>query len=53
LGQALERLLSDQPLCARLGENARRLAQDRFSLPALGRALRQFYTGMKGGQNLA
>ena len=40
---ALERLLADPALRARLGANARRLALERFSLEAMGRALTDLY----------
>jgi glycosyltransferase involved in cell wall biosynthesis len=40
---ALERLLADHALRARVGANARQLAVDRFSLEAMGTALSQLY----------
>ena len=46
LGAALEQLLSDKELSVRLGRNAQQLAQNRFSLTALGIALERFYRGI-------
>jgi glycosyltransferase involved in cell wall biosynthesis len=43
LAGALEQLLADEALRFRLGGNARRLAQDRFSLAVLGGALQGLY----------
>jgi glycosyltransferase involved in cell wall biosynthesis len=43
LAVALDRLLSDGDLRARLGGNARRLAIERFSLEAMGAALKRLY----------
>jgi glycosyltransferase involved in cell wall biosynthesis len=43
ISMALERLLADPALRARLGANARRLALERFSLEAMGRALSDLY----------
>ena len=43
LVDALERLLGDADLRARLGANARRLAAERFSLEAMGAALMGLY----------
>ena len=39
----LERILSDGPLRQRLGTNARRLAEERFSFEAMGTALKALY----------
>ena len=43
LAQALSRLLEDAQLRARLGANARRLANERFSSETMGRALKKLY----------
>ena len=50
LAAALEQLLADESLRARLGANARRLAQTRFSLTALGVALRGLYEQIIAGK---
>ena len=44
LAGALDRLLADPGLRARLGGNARRLAAERFSLACMGAALHKLYT---------
>lgn len=43
LAAALHRLLADPALCSRLGANARRLAAERFTVGAMGLALRKLY----------
>ena len=43
LAAALDRLLGDAALRARLGANGRRLAQERFSLGVMGAALKKLY----------
>jgi len=43
LAAALDRVLGDGALRARLGGNARRLAAERFSLAAMGAALKELY----------
>lgn len=43
LASAMARMLGDSELRMRLGANARRLAEQRFSLRAMGQGLAQLY----------
>ena len=49
LTSALDRLLGDSDLRAKLGGNARRLAAQRFSLEAMGAALKRLYENVLAG----
>lgn len=51
LDQGLDRLLKDAPLRSRLGANARRLVGERFSLDAMGAALRALYEAVLNPQD--
>ncbi len=47
LASGLFRLLGDEALRLRMGTNARRLAVERFSLEAMGEALRKLYEDLR------
>jgi len=49
LESALDRLLGDADLRIKLGNNARRLAAQRFSLDAMGAALKRLYENVLAG----
>ena len=53
LATALERVLADPALRARWGANARRLAAERFSLAAMGGALKDLYQRILTGRQPA
>jgi glycosyltransferase involved in cell wall biosynthesis len=46
---AVERVLADRPLAARLGADARRLVEDRYSWKSVGGGLERFYGDLLGG----
>ena len=46
---AVERVLADRPLAARLGADARRLAEERYSWKSVGGGLERFYGDLLGG----
>jgi glycosyltransferase involved in cell wall biosynthesis len=44
IADGLRRIIADQEALVRMGKNARRLAQERFSMQAMGTRLKQLYT---------